>query len=121
MKNEHADTGDIWNGIDINLCDFALFLSVMKSKEAHEITLSIIMKNLDLRPDEIHVEEVILNNPDILVQDERIKLQDSVVTEVKESEEWEAVSIYSVAWSRGKDAGKAHGEKSAKKSAKKPF
>ena len=113
MKNEHAVTGDIWNGIDINLCDFALFLSVIKNKDAHEITLSIIMENPNLRLDEIHVEEVILNNPDILIQDERIKRLNSVVTKVKEYEEWEVVnmSIYSVARSRGDEASKAHGEK----------
>jgi len=54
-----------------------------------------------------------LNNPNILVQDERIKRLDSVVTEVKESEEWEVVgmSIYSVAWSHGEEAGKTHGKK----------
>lgn len=62
MKKENLYTNVMPNGMDINLCDFALFLSVMKNKEAHEITLSIIMENPDLRLDEVHVEEVVLNN-----------------------------------------------------------
>lgn len=32
-------------------------------------------------------------NPEILVQDERIKQIDDIVTEVKQSEEWEAVKM----------------------------
>ena len=61
MKNENQNARTMLNGMEINLCDFALFLSVMKSKEAHEITLSIIMENPDLHLDEVHVEEVVLN------------------------------------------------------------
>jgi len=44
-----------------NLSDFALFLSVMKNREAHEITLSIIMENPDLKLKDVHVEQVVLN------------------------------------------------------------
>lgn len=62
MKKENLYTNVMPNDMDINLCDFALFLSVMKNKEAHEITLSIIMENPDLQLDEVHVEEVVLNN-----------------------------------------------------------
>lgn len=47
--------------LEFNLSDFALFLSVMKKKEAHENILSIIMDKPDLELTEIHVEEVILN------------------------------------------------------------
>lgn len=46
---------------EFNLSDFALFLSVMKNKTAHESTLSIIMDNPQLKLKEVHVEEVILN------------------------------------------------------------
>ena len=61
MKNENQNAKSMLNGMAINLCDFALFLSVMKNKEAHEITLSIIMENPDLQLDAVHVEEVVLN------------------------------------------------------------
>ena len=61
MKNEYVNRGGIPEGIELNLCDFALFLSVMKNKEAHEITLSIIMEKPDLQLDEVHVEQVVLN------------------------------------------------------------
>lgn len=61
MKNENQNAKSMLNGMAINLCDFALFLSVMKNKEAHEITLSIIMENPDLQLDSVHVEEVVLN------------------------------------------------------------
>lgn len=44
-----------------NLSDFALFLSVMKNKEAYENTLSIITGNPDLKLQDVHVEQVILN------------------------------------------------------------
>ena len=33
---------------EFNLSDFALFLSVMKNKEAYESTLSIILDEVDL-------------------------------------------------------------------------
>ncbi len=46
---------------DFNLSDFALFLSVMKNKEAYESMLSIIMDDLDLKLKEVKVEEVVLN------------------------------------------------------------
>lgn len=46
-----------------NLCDFALFLSVMKNKEAYECVLSIIMNEKNLVLKEVKVEEVILNQP----------------------------------------------------------
>ena len=46
---------------EFNLCDFALFLSVMKNEVAHRNVLSIIMGEKDLELKEVHVEEVILN------------------------------------------------------------
>lgn len=45
----------------INLSDFALFLSVMKNKEAYECTLSIILDEDDLELTEVKVEQVVLN------------------------------------------------------------
>lgn len=43
-----------------NLSDFALFLSVMKNKEAYECTLSIILEEDDLELTEVKVEQVVL-------------------------------------------------------------
>ncbi|MFT4106253.1 MAG: hypothetical protein QM657_10885 [Lacrimispora sp.] len=45
----------------LNLSDFALFLSVMKNREAYECTLSIIMNEQDLKLEEVKVEQVVLN------------------------------------------------------------
>ena len=61
MKNEQRKQKSVLDGMEMNLSDFALFLSVMRNKEAHEITLSIIMEDPDLRLAQIHVEEVVLN------------------------------------------------------------
>ncbi len=44
-----------------NLSDFALFLSVMKVKEAYEDVLSIILDEADLQLKEVKVEQVVLN------------------------------------------------------------
>ncbi len=44
-----------------NLSDFALFLSVMKNKEAYECVLSIILEEEDLELAKVQVEQVILN------------------------------------------------------------
>ena len=46
---------------EFNLCDFALFMSVMKNEKAHEGVLSIITGEADLKLKEVHVEEVVLN------------------------------------------------------------
>ena len=61
MKNKEMETKSALDGMEMNLCDFALFLSVMRNKEAHEITLGIIMEDPDLKLDEVRVEEVVLN------------------------------------------------------------
>ena len=45
----------------INLSDFALFLSVMKVKEAYEDVLGIILNESDLKLKEVKVEQVVLN------------------------------------------------------------
>lgn len=45
----------------MNLSDFALFLSVMKNKWAYECTLSIILDEPDFELEEVKVEQVVLN------------------------------------------------------------
>lgn len=57
MNNEFT----IPDNMALNLSDFALFLSVMKNKEAHEAILSIIMDEENLQLKDIRVEQVILN------------------------------------------------------------
>lgn len=47
--------------VTINLCDFALFLSVMKNPKAYRNTLSIILNEPDIKLREVKVEQVILN------------------------------------------------------------
>ena len=48
-------------GYEFNLSDFALFMSVMKVKEAYEDVLSIILDEADLKLKEVKVEQVVLN------------------------------------------------------------
>lgn len=62
MVGDIATTGTgLLEEMEFNLSDFALFLSVMKNKDAYESTLSIIMDDLDLKLKEVKVEEVVLN------------------------------------------------------------
>ena len=49
------------NDVAANLSDFALFLTVMKNKEAYQNTLSIILEEPDIQLKEVKVEQVILN------------------------------------------------------------
>ena len=46
---------------EVNLSDFALFLSVMKEKEAYRCVLSIILGEPDLELADVKVERVVLN------------------------------------------------------------
>lgn len=46
---------------EFNLSDFALFLSVMKNREAYESALSIILDEEELELTEVRVEQVVLN------------------------------------------------------------
>ena len=46
---------------EFNLSDFALFMSVMKVKEAYEDVLSIILDESDLQLIEVKAEQVVLN------------------------------------------------------------
>lgn len=68
MEEWKKETEDAWEtkvhyleGHQFNLSDFALFLSVMKHKEAYEATLSIILEEPEVKMREVKVEEVILN------------------------------------------------------------
>ncbi len=54
-------TNAIPEDYELNLSDFALFLSVMKHKEAYENTLSIILDEKGLVLEEVKVEQVVLN------------------------------------------------------------
>jgi len=58
---EEKKSMEVPESCDINLSDFALFLSVMKNKEAYECVLSIIMDEDDLELQEVKVEQVVLN------------------------------------------------------------
>lgn len=45
----------------LNLSDFALFLSVMKNKKAYEDVLGIVLNEPDIKLEEVKAEQVILN------------------------------------------------------------
>ncbi len=51
----------VTNDVVSNLSDFALFLTVMKCREAYQNTLSIILEEPDIQLKEVKVEQVILN------------------------------------------------------------
>lgn len=65
-----------------------------------------------------YMKETRLDNPGIVVKDERILKLDEIVTEVKQSEEWEAVrmSILSVGIERGREEGLRCGREEGLKS-----
>lgn len=74
-----------------------IFLN-MKSKNGRPELVSLLQYMKDTR----------LDNPEIIVQDERIKQIDDIVTEVKQSEEWEAVrmNILQIGEEHGKRIGR---------------
>lgn len=59
-----------------------------------------------------YMKETRIDNPEILVKDPRILELDHIVTEVKESEEWEAVkmNILEVGLTKGREEGRAEGK-----------
>ncbi len=61
MEKEKSTGGCLPENCELNLSDFALFLSVMRKKEAYECTLSIIMEEENLELREVEVEQVVLN------------------------------------------------------------
>ena len=61
MEVQSTESEMFLENFQLNLSDFALFLSVMKVKEAYEDVLSIILDEIDLRLKEVKVEQVVLN------------------------------------------------------------
>ncbi len=82
-----------------------IFLN-MKSKNGRPELVSLLQYMKDTR----------LDNPEIIVQDERIKEIDNIVTEVKQSEEWEAVrmNILQIGEEHGKRIGEEIGKEIGK-------
>lgn len=100
MQKKKKEVGLLPDMYQINLSDFALFLSVMKVKSAYEDVLSIILNETDLKLKEVKVEQVVLNKSgkrairlDAWAQDE----QD------RQSEEWEdaEMNIYEMGMEQG--------------------
>lgn len=77
-----------------------IFLN-MSSQNGNPVLVSLLQ----------YMKKTQLDNPNIIVKDERILKLDAIVNEVKESEEWEAVrmSILSVGIERGMAQGMAQG------------
>jgi len=75
-----------------------IFLN-MSSKNGSDVLISLLQ----------YLKTSNLDNPDIIVRDERLEKLDSIVTEVKESEEWEDLSmnLYQTGILKGKAEGKA--------------
>ena len=61
MIEKYSDGVALPEDYQLNLSDFALFLSVMKVKEAYADVLSIIMDESEMKLKEVKVEQVILN------------------------------------------------------------
>lgn len=60
-ERRRAATAMLPENYQLNLSDFALFMSVMKVKKAYEDVLSIILDEPDLKLKEVKAEQVILN------------------------------------------------------------
>ena len=73
-----------------------IFLN-MSSKNGEPVLVSLLQ----------YMKHTTLENPEILVKDERLTQLDDIVTEVKQTEEWEAVrmSILSIGLERGEKIG----------------
>lgn len=78
-----------------------LFLN-MTSKNGRDDLISLLQ----------YMKDTTLENPEIIVKDERLIELDQIVTEVKESVEWEAVQMNLVEYGmeRGKELGRQEGE-----------
>lgn len=61
MERKNALQAAFSGGYQLNLSDFALFMSVMRVKDAYENVLSIILDESDLRLKEVKAEQVVLN------------------------------------------------------------
>ncbi len=75
-----------------------IFLN-MSSKNGDPVLVSLLQ----------YMKHTTLENPEILVKDKRLIQLDDIVTEVKQSEEWEAarMSILSIGLERGEQIGMA--------------
>lgn len=60
-RRESSISGFLPQDYQLNLSDFALFLSVMKNRHAYECVLRIILEE-ELELEEVKAEEVILNH-----------------------------------------------------------
>ena len=87
-------------GLKLNDGTTKLFLN-MKSKNGRPELISLLQ----------YMKETNIQNPEILVKDERIEKLDTIVSEVKESVEWEEanVSIYKQGIERGLEQGLERG------------
>lgn len=78
-----------------------------------KIFLNMVSKNG--RPELVsllqYMKNTAIDNPDIIVKDERILNLDKIVNEVREGEEWEGVkmNIYEIREKRGLEIGEKHG------------
>lgn len=59
--SDYAASETFSEDIVSNLCDFSLFLTVMKHREAYQNTLSLILEEPDIQIREVKVEQVVLN------------------------------------------------------------
>ena len=82
-----------------------IFLN-MSSKNGSQELISLLQ----------YMKNTKIDNPEIIVKDSRILELDGIVTEVKESEEWEAVkmNILEVGIARGREEGKTEGKAEGK-------
>lgn len=73
----------------------------MKSKNGREELVSLLQ----------YMKHITLGNPDVTVKDRRIMRLDEIVSEVKQSEEWEEVrvSIYKIGLENGRVEGRQEG------------
>ena len=83
-----------------------IFLN-MASKNGDPVLVSLLQ----------YMKNTTLDNPDIVVKDERIVELDRIVSEVKQTEEWEAVkmNILEIGIAKGEEIGMAKGEEIGKK------
>ena len=83
-----------------------IFLN-MASKNGNPVLVSLLQ----------YMKNTTLDNPDIVVKDERIVELDRIVSEVKQTEEWEAVkmNILEIGIAKGEEIGMAKGEEIGKK------
>ena len=105
MNNENEKI--LPENLELNLSDFALFLSVMKHKAAYECAVSIILDEQDIEIRQVKVEQVVLNK-----SGKRAIRLDAIVSEVKQSEEWEEVkmSILEIGLQKGMEQGMEQGK-----------